>query len=354
LEAAGAILVGALGMGEYAYDFTGRNAHYGPTRNPHDMARMSGGSSGGSGVAVAGGLVPIALGSDTNGSIRVPSSLCGTFGLKPSFGRLTRHGSFPFVSNFDHLGPFARSARDLAAVYDAMQGPDADDLHCAQRPVEPVSPGLNRGISELRIAVAGGYFKQTCAPEALAAVGQAAQALGVTREVEFPEAARARAAAYLITASEAGAFHLERLKTRADDFDPETRDRLIAGALAPAAWAYRAQRFRTWYRRAVAKLFESVDVVLAPSTPVPAPLIDQMTMTLGGVDLPVRANLGIFTQPISFIGLPVAAVPIAGVGLPIGIQVIGRAWDEASVLRVAAELERRGVAASPVAAAWRE
>ena len=131
LEAAGAVLVGALNMGEYAYDFTGENVHDGPSRNPHDLCRMTGGSSGGSGGAVAGGLVPLALGSDTNGSIRVPSSLCGIFGLKPTYGRLTRARTFPFVASLDHLGPFARSARDLALSYDAMQGPDAEDPACA-------------------------------------------------------------------------------------------------------------------------------------------------------------------------------------------------------------------------------
>ncbi len=134
LEAAGAILVGALNMGEYAYDFTGENIHDGPSRNPHDLDRMTGGSSGGSGAAVGGGLVPLALGSDTNGSIRVPSSLCGIFGLKPTYGRLSRARSFPFVASLDHLGPFARSARDLALAYDAMQGFDPDDPVCADRP----------------------------------------------------------------------------------------------------------------------------------------------------------------------------------------------------------------------------
>ena len=132
LEAAGAVLVGALNMGEYAYDFTGENCHDGPSRNPHDTARMTGGSSGGSGAAVAGGLVPLALGSDTNGSIRVPSSFCGVFGLKPTYGRLSRAGSFPFVASLDHLGPLARTAGDLALAYDAMQGPD------------PARPGLRR------------------------------------------------------------------------------------------------------------------------------------------------------------------------------------------------------------------
>jgi len=146
LEAAGAVMVGALNMGEYAYDFTGENIHDGPSRNPHDVTRMTGGSSGGSGSAVGGGLVPLALGSDTNGSIRVPSSFCGIFGLKPTYGRLSRARSFPFVSSFDHLGPFARCVGDLALAYDVMQGPDADDAACTMRPAEPVSPLLARDI----------------------------------------------------------------------------------------------------------------------------------------------------------------------------------------------------------------
>src|SRR5712692_6114561 len=158
LEAAGAVLVGALNMGEYAYDFTGENVHDGPSRNPHDPARMTGGSSGGSAGAVAGRLVPLALGSDTNGSIRVPASLCGVFGLKPTYGRLTRARTFPFVASLDHVGPFACSVGDLAASYDAMQGPDADDPVCAARPAEPAAPTLAAGLDDLRIATAGGYF----------------------------------------------------------------------------------------------------------------------------------------------------------------------------------------------------
>ena len=145
MEAAGAVLVGALNMGEYAYDFTGENSHDGPSRNPHDVTRMTGGSSGGSGGAVGGGLVPLALGSDTNGSIRVPSSFCGIFGLKPTYGRLSRARSFPFVASFDHLGPFARSVGDLALAYDAMQGPDPDDAACTTRPAEPVPALLDAG-----------------------------------------------------------------------------------------------------------------------------------------------------------------------------------------------------------------
>src|SRR6185436_5932329 len=229
LEAAGAVLVGALNMGEYAYDFTGENVHDGNAHNPHDLARMTGGSSGGSGGAVAGGLVPIALGSDTNGSIRVPASFCGVFGLKPTYGRLSRARTFPFVASLDHLGPLARTARDLALAYDAMQGHDPEDPVCADRPVEPTLPLIGRGTSGLRIAVAGGYFRRGASPEALGAVTQVAKALGATREIELPEAARARAAAFVISTTEGAALHLDRLRTRANDFDPAVRDRLFAG-----------------------------------------------------------------------------------------------------------------------------
>src|SRR5262245_11674027 len=184
LEYAVAVLVGALNMGEYAYDFTGENAHDGPSRNPHDLNRMTGGSSGGSAGAVGGGLVPLALGSDTNGSIRVPSSFCGTFGLKPTYGRLSRARTFPFVASFAHLGPFARTTRDLALSYDAMQGHDPDDPACAVRRSERTMPVLDRGAEGLRIAVAGGYFRQGLGPEARTAVKTVAKALGVSHEIE--------------------------------------------------------------------------------------------------------------------------------------------------------------------------
>jgi AtzE family amidohydrolase len=239
LETAGAVLVGALNMREYAYDFTGENTHDGPSCNPHDLRRMTGGSSGGSAAAVAGGLVPLTLGSDTNGSIRVPASLCGIFGLKPTYGRLSRARTFPFVASLDHVGPFARTVTDLAVAYDAMQGEDSDDPVCAQRPVEPVMSRLDEDIDGLRIATAGGYFRKGLSPEARVAVERVAAALGAEREIEIPEAARARAAAYVITAAEGAALHLDRLRARADDFDPAVRDRLIAGAMVPATLVQR-------------------------------------------------------------------------------------------------------------------
>ena len=347
MEASGAVLVGALNMGEYAYDFTGENVHDGPSRNPHDPSRMTGGSSGGSGSAVGGGLVPIALGSDTNGSIRVPSSFCGIFGLKPTYGRLSRARSYPFVSSLDHLGPFARNVGDLALAYDAMQGPDADDAACTMRPVEPVAGLLAQGISGLKVAVAGEYFQKNVLPEAQEAVARVAKALNATETVILPEAARARAAAYIITATEGASLHLDRLRKRPEDFDPAVRDRFIAGAMVPAVLVDRAQKFRRWYRAKVLELFKSVDVILAPATPCVAPKLGQATFVLDGVELPIRANIGIHTQPISFIGLPVVAVPVPLQPMPIGVQIIAAPWREDIALRVAAALEKTGAVAAP-------
>ncbi len=347
LQAAGAVLVGALNMGEYAYDFTGENVHDGPSRNPHDTTRMTGGSSGGSGGAVASGMVPLALGSDTNGSIRVPSSLCGIFGLKPTYGRLSRARTFPFVASLDHLGPFARSTRDLALSYDAMQGPDPEDPACAGREVEPVTHRLDRGLDGLRVAVAGGYFRKGASPEALTALDRVAQALGARDTIEIPEAHRARAAAYVITATEGAALHLDRLRHQAREFDPAVRDRLIAGAILPASLVVRAQKFRRWYRDRVLDLFGRYDAILAPATPCTAPKIGQQTFTLDGAELPVRPNMGLYTQPISFIGLPVAAMPSPLSPLPIGVQVIAAPWREDIALRVAHALEQMGVVAAP-------
>jgi aspartyl-tRNA(Asn)/glutamyl-tRNA(Gln) amidotransferase subunit A len=214
-----------------------------------------------------------------------------------------------------------------------------------------VSPSLDQGTRGLRIVVAGGYFAQGGDPVAFAAVRLVAEALGVTRSVELPEVARARAAAFVITASEGAAVHLDRLRERPADFDPAVRDRLIAGTMIPAVWVQKAQRFRRWYRERVLRLFEEVDVILAPSTPCRAPKLGQTSMMLNGAEVPLRPNIGVFTQPVSFIGLPVAAVPVwPDEGLPLGVQVIAAPWREDLALRVARELEQAGLASAPVAA----
>lgn len=349
LKQAGAILVGALTMDEFAYGFTTENAHYGATRNPHDLDRVAGGSSGGSAAAVAAGLVPFTLGSDTNGSIRVPSSLCGIFGLKPTYGRLSRSRTYPFVGSLDHLGAFARSTRDLALLFDLMQGHDLSDPVCTTRPPEFCLPELAKGSEGLRIAIADGYFAKSADPEVFEAVQKVAKALGVTRRMTLPEAHRARAAAFIITAAEGGNLHFEHLRTRPQDFDPATRDRLLAGGLMPATWYLQAQRFRQWFRDQVREVFQKVDIVLAPSTPCVAPRIGQKTMVLDGQEMLVRPNLGVFTQPLSFIGLPIVSVPVKRDGLPLGVQIIAAPYQEALVLRVAAELEAKGTVFAPVA-----
>lgn len=349
LKQAGAILVGALNMDEYAYGFVTENAHYGPTRNPHDRHRIAGGSSGGSAAAVAAGLVPLSLGSDTNGSIRVPAALCGIWGLKPTYGRLSRAGVFPFCHSLDHIGPLARSVRDLAVAFDCLQGPDAADPVCTSRPAEPCLPQLSLGIAGLRIAVAAGYFQEKAEAQVLAALDQVAHALGASRSVTLPETHRARAAAYLITATEGANLHRENLRQRPQDFDPATRDRFLAGLLVPGDWYLQAQRFRQWYRDQIRALFQTVDLILAPTTPCPAPLIGQTIMVLDGEAMPVRPNLGLFTQPLSFIGLPIISVPIIQPGqLPVGVQMIAAPYQEGVLFRAAAYLETVGLVPTPI------
>ncbi|MHC5769430.1 MAG: AtzE family amidohydrolase [Nostoc sp.] len=349
LKQAGAVLVGALNMDEYAYGFVTENSHYGATHNPHDLQRVAGGSSGGSAAAVAAGLVPLTLGSDTNGSIRVPAALCGVFGFKPTYGRLSRAGVALFSSSFDHIGPFARSVQDIATVFDVLQGEDDRDPICTKRPPELCLPQLKQDISDIRIAIAADYFTKGAEPAALAAVQKVADAIEVTEYVIIPEAHRARAAAFVITASEGANLHLDKLRLRPEDFDPATRDRFLAGALIPSSWYLQAQRFRRWYRDRVREVFQNVDIILAPTTPISAPLIGQQTMILDGEEILVRPHLGLFTQPLSFIGLPVLSVPIqCPNALPLGVQLIAAPYNEALILRVAAALEAKGVISAPV------
>jgi AtzE family amidohydrolase len=342
LKAAGAILVGALNMDEYAYGFVTVNHHYGTTPNPHDLNRISGGSSGGSAAAVAAGLVPLTLGSDTNGSIRVPAALCGVYGLKPTYGRLSRAGAYLFSNSLDHIGPLGRSLQDIALAFRVLQGPDPRDPICSDRP--PSEPDLSPDCTGISMAIATGHFGQGMTPTVAQAVTQVAETLAITQTITLPEAARARAAAYLITASEGSQLHLSRLQTQLQDFDPATRDRFLAGALIPSGWYLQAQRFRRWYRDQVQAVFQQVDLIIAPTTPCSAPLINQTTMDLGGETVLVRPHLGFYTQPLSFIGLPVLSVPVDMPGeLPIGVQLITRPYDEGTLFRVAARLEQAGV-----------
>jgi AtzE family amidohydrolase len=349
LKAAGAILTGALNMDEYAYGFSTENTHYGPTHNPHDLDRVAGGSSGGSAAAVAAGMVPLTVGSDTNGSIRVPAALCGVYGLKPTYGRVSRAGAFLFASSFDHVGPFARSVRDIALAFDVLHGPDPRDPVASTRPSEAVSPQLGLGTEGLRIALANGYFSHGGTPEVFEVVRKVADALDVRQTITLPDVEKARAAAYIITACEGGNLHLADLRNRPHDFDPVVVERFLAGTLLPATWYLHAQRFRRVFRDRVRELFREVDVILAPTTPCPAIRIGQPTIVVDGKEIPSRPNLGLFTQPISFIGLPVLSVPVFDPGsLPLGVQLIGAPYCEASLVRVARRLEQLGVTAAPV------
>lgn len=347
LKSAGAVLVGALNMDEFAYGFVTENAHDGPTRNPHDLARIAGGSSGGSAAAVSGGILPLTLGSDTNGSIRIPASLCGVFGMKPTLGRLSRAGTFPFVHSLDHIGPFTRTAADLAAAYDALQGPDPRD-ELSPPVADPLSGRLD-ALAErpLRVGVLGGWFQQGAFPEVVEALEIVADALQARRDVELPGAQAARAAAFAMSASEGGRLHFDDLAARALDYDPAVRDRLLAGALLPDDVADAARRYRPVFRNAARKLFEDFDLLLAPVAPCPAPPIGQATMKLAGVQVSVRKTLGAYTQPISYIGLPVIAAPVNRPGKPpVGVQLIAPAWREDLAFAAALRLERAGVIAA--------
>ncbi|MHB1229677.1 MAG: AtzE family amidohydrolase [Halothiobacillus sp.] len=345
LNRAGGLLAGTLNMDAYAYGFTTENTHYGATHNPRDTARSAGGSSGGTGAAVAAGLVPMGLASDTNGSIRVPASLCGVFGLKPTFGRLSRTGTQTFVSSLDHLGPLAATTQDLALAYDALQGADPLDPVCAPRDIEPTRGKLDQGINGLRIARLTGYFDAHAGNEARWAAQTAARALQAIDEIELPGVAAARAAAYLITAAESGALYLDNLREHIELFEPLSRDRLIAGSLIPAAWYQQALRYRRWYLDRVLSLFQQYDVLIAPATPITAPLLGQSTFTIGDREFATRPNMGLLTQPLSFIGLPVAVAPLwPNTHLPIGVQIIAPPWREDLCLRVAHALEEVGLA----------
>jgi aspartyl-tRNA(Asn)/glutamyl-tRNA(Gln) amidotransferase subunit A len=323
LRNAGAVLVATLNMDEFAYGFATINARYGTTRNPHDHARLAGGSSGGSAAVVAAGLLPFALGSDTNGSIRVPASLTGLYGLKPTHGGLPMAGTFPFAESFDDIGPFTASLADMRALWQVLSGNSEAD---ADTPI--------------RMARLCGRFRDNAQPEQLAAIDGIAPDAPL---IDLPDIARARSAAFLITAYEGGTLHRDALHREAMRFDPATRDRLIAGGLVPKALYEEALAFRVELRARINDIFADFDVLLAPATPCEAPPIADPQIMIDGALSPARANLGIHTQPISFLALPSLAVPLLRPGqLPLGLQLIGRPGGETTLFRCAEALEQAG------------
>jgi AtzE family amidohydrolase len=325
LSAAGAVLTATLNMDEFAYGFATINAHFGTTRNPHDVNRLAGGSSGGSAAAVAGGLLPLTLGSDTNGSIRIPAALCGVYGLKPTHGALPLDGVYPFVESFDDIGPFATDLAGLRIATEVLRSaPIADE--------EPD-----------RIAMLGGWFADNLSAEMAAARERIAAHLGAPT-VTLPAVDVARSAAFLITAHEGGTFHAPSLAIQALTYDPATRDRLIAGATLDPEIVTRARTFRRWFASQADALFADRDVLIAPATPCAAPPIADPMIDVNGQHVPARANLGLFTQPLSFIGLPSLVVPLRDCGpLPLGLQLVGPKGGEARLFALAARLERDGL-----------
>lgn len=339
---AGAVLVGTTNMDEYAFGFTTENTHRGPTRNPHDLERIAGGSSGGSAAAVASGMVPVAFGSDTNGSIRVPAALCGVYGHKPTFGRVSRAGARLFSPSLDHVGPFAADPALLAAVDRVVVGVDARDPMTHRVSRVPSWPSTGPRVARL-----GGWFDGPAETGAHRAVDEVAAALGATEGVVLEGAGRSCSAAMILTAVEAAALHLGDLRVRPADFDPMTRDRFLAGALVPASAHIQARRWRQHFRAVVAEALVDYDVLLAPGVPVAAPPIGTATVSINGEELPLRPLLGRFTQPISFAGLPVVSVPVPGTALPYGAQLIGAPHSDEALLDLACELHAKGVTGCP-------
>ena len=325
LQAAGAVLVATLNMDEFAYGFVTDNARWGITRNPHDRACFAGGSSGGSAAAVAGGLVSFALGSDTNGSIRIPAGLCGVFGIKPTHGALPMTGVYPFVDTFDDIGFFTRTARDLALIDAVVRD------HAA-----PVTGAA-------KAAVLGGWFAQNLTAEMHDALAELTDALAPLPVVDVAGVAQARSAAFLITAYEGGTLHAPALRQDALSYDPATRDRLIAGAALPAALHAEALAVRDRFAVQFQALFDRFDVLIAPVAMGSAPRIDHPVVIIDGEEKPARANLGLLTQPISFLGLPVVTVPLAVPGMPLGVQLIGAKGSDHRLMAYAADLERKGI-----------
>lgn len=341
LREAGAVLAGTTHMDELACGATGVNPHFGPVRNPHDLQRMTGGSSSGSAAAVAAGLVPISLGSDTNGSIRAPAALCGVWGIKPTFGRVSRTGCVPYADSLDCVGGFATNVADMAALYESLLGIDEADARQARYPAEPrCEPASGQA---LRVGLLGGFFSAYASEDAWKAVQRVGEQLQAIRTLDVPESEmqQVRSAATILSNVEVAAAHQGLLGMNGEALSPRLRTRLLAGALCADAWYRKALDYQTMFRARMAALFDDFDILLAPCTPFAAPELSHTSVTVNGHQLDAATHLGVLTQPISFAGLPVVTVPMMGRGgLPVGVQLIGRPFAEAMCIRAAREVEQ--------------
>ncbi|MBN1665299.1 MAG: Asp-tRNA(Asn)/Glu-tRNA(Gln) amidotransferase subunit GatA [Deltaproteobacteria bacterium] len=341
LSDAGAVLLGKLNMHEIALGLTSVNPHYGACKNPWAPDRIAGGSSGGSAAALAAGLCMGSLGSDTGGSIRVPSALCGCVGLKPTFGRVSVRGVIPLSWNLDHAGPMARRAADAALLLQAVAGYDPDDAYCIDRFVDDYVGRIGDGIKGLRMALAAdGYFYEKTQPEIMKAVNKASEVfvnLGASCEaVDFPGMGEAAAANGRMIISDAAVFHNERLNSRPENFGEDVRQRLQMGAAISAMDYIKARRTQTLLRHAFTDFFTGYDLLLMPTAATAAPPIE------GPNALEQAVLLTRFTAPFNLTGFPALTLTcgFTGEGLPVGLQICGPPWSEAKILQAAHAYEQ--------------
>ena len=352
LEAAGAVILGKLNQHELAYGITSSNPHYGAVRNPWDTDRSPGGSSGGSGAAVAAEMVYAAMGSDTGGSIRIPASFCGTVGLKPTYGRVSRYGALPLGYTLDHMGPLARSVRECALVLNAIAGYDRRDETSSRRPTVDYVPEEACSIRGLRIGFPENFFFDRLDADVESAVRGAiarAESLGAQiKPVFVPDIEALNAIGRVILLSEAAAV-LERYMDNRSQFGKDVLALLDQGRLVAATDYINAQRLRRRMRTAFQKLWTDVDCLFCPATPNTAPRIGETTVKLGGADEDVRLASTRLVRAINVLGYPALAMPcgLSGGGLPVGLQIVGPPFEEASILRIGAALEDGGVGIPP-------
>jgi aspartyl-tRNA(Asn)/glutamyl-tRNA(Gln) amidotransferase subunit A len=352
LQAAGAVSLGKLNMHELAYGITSANPHFGPVRNPWNQQHSPGGSSGGSGAAVAARMVFMAMGSDTGGSIRIPAAFCGTVGLKPTYGRVSRYGVLPLSYSLDHVGPLTRSVRDAALTLNAIAGRDPLDPTSSRRPVVDFVPDDECGIRGLRIGFPENFYFDRLDKDVESSVRGAiarAESLGaVVKPVRLPDIASLNAVARMILLAEAAAVASPHLHRR-EWFGADVMTLLDQGRLVPAMDYVNAQRLRRAMRREFDRMWSQVDCFVAPATPATAPRIGDTTVRLGGVDEDVRLAATRLVRGINALGLPALSIPcgLSGAGLPIGMQIVGPAFEEALLLKVGAALEDNGVGIPP-------
>ena len=348
LAGAGAIMLGKLNMHEFAYGPEGLNVHYGTSWNPWDASthRIPGGSSSGSGAGVAAGLCPGALGSDTGGSIRIPSSLCGLTGIKPTYGRVSRAGVLPLAWSLDHVGPMCRSAADCALMLGAMSGYDPRDPSTSVLPVPDYTAALTGQVKGLRVGLLRRAFLESAGEpqrQAVEAAVKTLETLGASvREVELPQMKYAAGAAAAVISAESYAYHEPWLKSRIAEYGSDVRERLLVGAFVSGADYLRGQRVRQLIRDEVDQVLGGLDVLIAPTLPIAAVPVGTREVEIDGRLHPVRPSLVRYTRPFNASGHPAASVPcgFTADGLPIGMQVVGRSFDEATVLRVADAYQR--------------